>query len=68
MRISCAWCKHVIGEKPGEGVTHTICAACLAEFNAAGNGCVKIELSEIEKSRPPVKLTGRILGTEESQP
>jgi uncharacterized Zn finger protein (UPF0148 family) len=28
----CAWCKAVLGEKPGEGITHTICPKCRAEF------------------------------------
>lgn len=32
MTVICAWCKQKLGEKPGAGETHTICAACREEF------------------------------------
>lgn len=32
MQIVCAWCKRVLGEKQGEGVTHGICPECLAKL------------------------------------
>lgn len=28
VKIICAWCDEVIGEKEGDGVTHGICPAC----------------------------------------
>ena len=35
MKIVCAWCKRVIGEKQGgKGVTHGICPECLAKLQA----------------------------------
>ena len=32
MKIVCSYCKKVIGEKPGEGMTHTICPECLRKY------------------------------------
>ena len=34
MQIVCAWCKRVIGEKQGGGVSHGICPQCLAKLQA----------------------------------
>lgn len=35
IKIICAWCKRVLGEKESDepGDTHTICASCLAKQN-----------------------------------
>ena len=35
MRIQCAWCRADLGEKEGEGVTHTICSDCVEAENEA---------------------------------
>lgn len=32
MIIECAWCRLVLGEKEGEGITHTICQPCSVKF------------------------------------
>lgn len=29
MIVQCAWCQKILGEKEGEGMTHTICPNCL---------------------------------------
>ena len=41
MKIICAWCGERLGEKSGEGETHTICAACRGKVNREGRGCVQ---------------------------
>jgi hypothetical protein len=33
MTIICAWCDKKLGEKPGEGTTHTVCAECERKQN-----------------------------------
>ena len=32
MDIICAWCQKKLGEKEGEGETHTICNDCLNRY------------------------------------
>lgn len=34
MTIICSWCTAYMGEKDGEGTTHTICASCKAKVLA----------------------------------
>ena len=34
MLIICSWHGGIIGEKEGEGVTHTVCQTCKAKLNA----------------------------------
>jgi predicted RNA-binding Zn-ribbon protein involved in translation (DUF1610 family) len=32
MKIVCAWCNQEVGEKEGEGTTHTLCPACKQKY------------------------------------
>jgi len=32
MIVKCAWCGAVLGRKPGRGVSHDICDACMRKY------------------------------------
>lgn len=50
MLIRCSWCRKILGEKEGEGITDTICPDCFKKV-----------MEEIENDLPKLPIRNKCL-------
>ena len=54
MRIECAWCNALMGERQGEGTTHGICRSCFGRLMTDMRDLTTFEESLLESTFPSV--------------
>ena len=60
MKIQCAWCRADVGEKEGEGVTHTVCLECVEAENAAIERAIRKRADARQARKAACRESGEI--------